>query len=67
MFYPIDPLPPALRAIAISNPITWEVDVMRYATIGYGDPVTIAWEAAGFVIFSAVSFWLAHRAIWQEA
>ena len=67
MFYPIDPLPPALRAVALANPITWQVDVMRYATIGHGDPGTISLEAAGFVVFSLMSFWLAHRALWKEA
>src|SRR6185295_6215422 len=54
MFYPIDPLPKAFRAVA--NPITWHVDVMRFATIGLGDPERIALEAAGFVAFTLVSF-----------
>ena len=34
MFYPVDPLPAAFRMAAAANPITWQVDVMRYATIG---------------------------------
>ena len=38
MFYPIDPLPAAFRVAALANPITWHVDVMRFATIGLGDP-----------------------------
>jgi ABC-2 type transport system permease protein len=56
MFYPVDPLPAAFRAVALVNPITWHVDVMRFATIGLGDPRTIALEAAGFVMFTCVSF-----------
>jgi ABC-2 type transport system permease protein len=56
MFYPIDPLPAAFRAVALVNPITWHVDVMRFATIGIGDPQSIALEAAGFVTFTLVSF-----------
>jgi ABC-type multidrug transport system permease subunit len=56
MFYPVDPLPTAFRAAALANPVTWHVDVMRYATIGLGDPRTIAIEAAGFVVFTVVSF-----------
>jgi ABC-2 type transport system permease protein len=56
MFYPIDPLPAAFRAVALANPITWHVDVMRFATIGRGDPREIALEAAGFVVFTLVSF-----------
>jgi ABC-2 type transport system permease protein len=56
MFYPIDPLPAAFRAVALVNPITWHVDVMRFATIGLGDPHSIALEAAAFVTFTVVSF-----------
>ena len=56
MFYPIDPLPVAFRAVALVNPITWHVDVMRFSTIGLGDPRSIALEAAGFVAFTLVSF-----------
>jgi len=56
MFYPIDPLPPAFRVVALANPITWHVDVMRFATIGLGEPRVIAAEAAAFVVFTGVSF-----------
>jgi ABC-2 type transport system permease protein len=56
MFYPVAPLPAAFRAVALVNPITWHVDVMRFATIGLGDPQSIALEAAGFVTFTIVSF-----------
>jgi len=56
MFYPIDPLPRAFRIVALANPITWHVDVMRFATIGLGDPRQIALEAIGFIAFTAVSF-----------
>jgi ABC-2 type transport system permease protein len=65
MFYPVEPLPPAFRAVALANPITWQVDVLRYATIGYGNPGTIAIEAALFAAFGLVSFWLAQRALWS--
>jgi ABC-2 type transport system permease protein len=56
MFYPIEPLPAAFRAVALANPITWHVDVMRFATIGTGDPGLIALEAGGFMLFTIVSF-----------
>ena len=56
MFYPLEPLPAVFRGVALANPITWHVDVMRYATIGLGHPPTIALEAAGFVVFTVVSF-----------
>ena len=56
MFYPIDPLPRLFRVVALANPITWHVDVMRFATIGAGEPRQIALEAAGFVLFTLASF-----------
>jgi ABC-type multidrug transport system permease subunit len=56
MFYPLDPLPRPFRLVALANPITWQIDVLRYATIGVGDAVPIAVEAIAFVIFTAVAF-----------
>ena len=63
MFYPLEPLPAAFRAAAYANPITWQVDVVRYATIGLGDPARIALEAAGFALFTAGSFAVAVHAL----
>jgi ABC-type multidrug transport system permease subunit len=56
MFYPVEPLPSPIRELAYANPITWHVDLLRYSTIGTGAAHQIAFEAAGFAIFSAVSF-----------
>jgi ABC-2 type transport system permease protein len=56
MFYPIEPLPPIFRHIAAANPITWHVDVMRYATIGRGDPWQIGVQAAAFLAFMIAAF-----------
>jgi ABC-type multidrug transport system permease subunit len=63
MFYPLEPLPAAFRAAAYANPITWHVDVMRYATIGVGDPPVLLLEAAAFVVFTAASFAAALHAL----
>ena len=63
MFYPLEPLPAPLRQIAAANPITWQVDVLRYATIGLGDPHWIALESAAFTLFSLVAFAAATRAL----
>jgi ABC-2 type transport system permease protein len=63
MFYPLDPLPAAFRVAAYANPITWHVDVVRYATVGIGAPRTIAIEAAAFVLFTIAAFAVAVRAL----
>jgi ABC-type polysaccharide/polyol phosphate export permease len=66
MFYPVEPLPQAFRIAALLNPITWQVDVLRFATIGYGNAAAIALESAAFIVFSVVSFGLAQRALWKQ-
>jgi len=66
MFYPVEPLPQAFRIAAWLNPITWQVDVLRFATIGYGNAAAITVESAAFIVFSVVSFGLAQRALWKQ-
>jgi ABC-2 type transport system permease protein len=66
MFYPIEPLPPAFRAIAYANPVTWQVDVLRYATIGVGDPARIALESGAFVLFTLGAFAVAVLALQNQ-
>ena len=66
MFYPLDPLPRGFRLAAYANPITWQVDVLRYATIGLGESWTIAWESAAFVVFTLAAFVLAVLALRQQ-
>jgi ABC-2 type transport system permease protein len=56
MFYPLEPLPAFFRGVALLNPITWHVDVLRFSTIALGMPSNIALEAAAFVLFALSSF-----------
>ena len=42
--------------VALANPITWHVDVLRYATIGLGAPPTLVLEGLLFLAFSTASF-----------
>ena len=63
IFYPLDTLPAWFRVAGLMNPITWQVDVMRYATIGVGDPRMLVWEAVAFVVFTVGSFWWCLRAL----
>ena len=63
MFYPLDPLPRMFRMAALANPITWQIDVLRYATIGIGDGRAMLIESAAFLVFTAISFAAAIRAL----
>jgi ABC-type multidrug transport system permease subunit len=66
MFYPTEPLPRWFAAAALANPITWQVDVLRYATIGLGDPARVAIEAAGFAAFTLIASLLAVRVLKRQ-
>jgi len=66
MFYPLDPLPGWFRVAAQLNPLTWHVDVLRFATIGVGDPWRILLEAAAFVVFSLAAFAYAVRTLQRQ-
>lgn len=66
MFYPLDPLPDVFRRVAFANPITWQVDLLRYATVGSGDPSVLLLEALGFAAFTVAMFGGALRALYQE-
>jgi ABC-2 type transport system permease protein len=60
-FYPLDPMPAWLRHLSLANPLTWQADFLRYASLGIGSGQRLAMEAAGFCAFAAVSFWAAAR------
>jgi ABC-2 type transport system permease protein len=66
LFYPIDPLPRGFRIVAMANPITWEVDLMRYATIGYGNPHNLTVETLAFSLFTLLCFAIAVRSLNKE-
>ena len=66
MFYPLDPLPTWFRRIALANPITWQIDWLRYFSIGAGEFRSVLWEGAAFLIFAALSFVYAVRCLQQQ-
>jgi len=66
IFYPLEPLPAWFRAVALANPVTWQVDLLRFSSIGVGEPRHIAVEAAAFAVFSLASFAYAVRCLQQQ-
>jgi len=56
MFYPLEPLPRWFRTIGLANPITWQVDLLRYTSIGLGNAQQLLLEAMAFVIFVIACF-----------
>jgi ABC-2 type transport system permease protein len=66
MFYPLDPLPAWFRRTALLNPITWEIDWLRFHSIGIGSFQSILLEGAAFVVFSVACFAYAVRCLQQQ-
>lgn len=55
MFYPLAPLPSWLRAAAAANPITWQVDVLRYATVDVAEG-NLWVQSLSYLAFTVASF-----------
>jgi ABC-2 type transport system permease protein len=63
LFYPMTGLPLWFRWTAILNPMTWQVDVLRFSLLGIGSPQVVALEAVAFGVFTMVSLAGAVRAL----
>jgi ABC-type multidrug transport system permease subunit len=66
MFYHLEPLPKWFRWAALGNPITWQIDCLRWGTIGLGRTDRVLLEAAGFCLFALASFWYAARCLERQ-
>ena len=66
MFYPLDPLPKWLRVAARANPITWQIDWFRYASIGLGSGNLVTKEGIGFLLFAIASFLYASHSLQRQ-
>jgi ABC-2 type transport system permease protein len=63
MFYPLDGLPPWFQNLAMLNPMTWQVDLLRFSLLGTGTTTILMLEAAAFTVFSAICLGFAVRAL----
>ncbi len=66
MFYPLEGLPAWFRRAALANPITWEIDWLRWTSIGLGNLRGAAIEGFAFVLFALASFVFAVRSLQQQ-
>jgi ABC-2 type transport system permease protein len=67
MFYPLAGLPAWFRALAYLNPMTWQVDVLRFSLLGTGTPPVLLAEGAAMLLFVLVWLALAVRALNRAA
>jgi ABC-2 type transport system permease protein len=63
MFYPLTDLPGWFRAVAYLNPMTWQVDLLRFALLGVGTPAALLAEAAALGLFAITCLGMAVRAL----
>ena len=62
MFYPIDQLPLWFRGAAMLNPMTWQVDVLRYTILGVDSGMVVV-ESLAFLAFAGICLVFASRTI----
>lgn len=63
LFYPIAELPRWFRWTASINPMTWQVDLLRFSLLGTGSSPVLVLEALAFVVFTVTCLTLALRAL----
>ena len=63
MFYPLSDLPVWFRIPAFINPMTWQVDLLRFSLLGVGEPAQLMLEGVACVVFALVCLSLAVRAL----
>ena len=60
LFYPVNELPTWFRSAAMLNPMTWQVDVLRFSMLGLTTP-TLLLEVIGFLVFAMACLWASAR------
>jgi ABC-2 type transport system permease protein len=63
MFYPLTDMPAWFRWVAYFNPLTWQVDLLRYGLLGLGTPSVLVVEGVALCIFSIVCLAFAVRTL----
>jgi ABC-2 type transport system permease protein len=64
LFYPASELPGWIRWLAYCNPVTWQVDVLRYLSGAMSAPsFALYLEGIGYLLFTAFWFFLADRSL----
>lgn len=63
MFYPLSDLPVWFRVPGYFNPMTWQVDLLRFSLLGVGSATTLLLEGVAILMFALVCLALAVRAL----
>jgi ABC-2 type transport system permease protein len=63
MFYPLSDLPFWFRIPAYLNPMTWQVDLLRFSLLGVGSATPLLLEGAAVMVFGLICLSSAVRAL----
>lgn len=63
MFYPLDGLPDWFRIAGYANPLTWQVDLLRFGLLGVGQANVLIAEAIALGVFTIACLVFAVRAL----
>jgi ABC-2 type transport system permease protein len=63
MFYPLSDLPGWFRIASYLNPLTWQVDLLRFGTLGLGRGPGLLVEAVALVVFTVACLAFAVRSL----
>jgi ABC-2 type transport system permease protein len=63
MFYPLDGVPVWFYWIARINPMTWQVDLLRFSMLGAGNASVVVIESIAFALFTILCLRIAVRAL----
>jgi len=67
LFYPLDGLPAWFRWTSRLNPMTWQVDLLRFSLLGAGSLEVFLLELVGFALFTVLSLAAAAHALERVA
>jgi ABC-2 type transport system permease protein len=67
MFYPLANLPSWFRIPAHLNPMTWQVDLLRFSLLGVGSPRQLLLESFAQIVFTVLCLVIAVRTLNRAA
>ena len=66
MFYPLNTMPVWFQAVSYLNPMTWQIDLLRFGLLGLGERTPVLIEGAALVVFTSTCLILALRSLRRE-
>ena len=67
MFYPLETMPAWFQVLSYLNPLTWQIDLLRFGLLGTGEPAVLRMEGAALLLFTGVALAVTLRALRREA